>query len=344
MIMKLALLDFDIHRNETTFRPYVFRQQEFTDHKIHLIDSKKDADYYLVGQASIIDKKKSLEQSVEEGIKYCDKLDKQFIIIDGQDSHSLIGVYEVFKDQFNKGKCIGLLKNTLLRDLGWYKNPYINGRMYWGEGNYSIPDIEDYTDHIKLSQSNWLSTTQHQFIYMDHVDKEFDVFGMFQYPCKADSEHGLQHSDHYDAHRKPCFDTLIKLSEYLSVATLRDGKKVHHQTYYDTMMKSKVVVAPFGFGEIAPRDLEAMIFKAILIKPTMKHLKSEPFIYDDGRTYIACRWDFKDLEEKIKYAVEHYDELIESFYHHAKMKHHHQYLDAQRLPFGFSQILKELIE
>ena len=35
----------------------------------------------------------------------------------------------------------------------------------------------------------------------------------------------------------------------------------------------------------------------------MSYISSEPFLYEDGRTYIACKYDWSDLEEKIDYVL-----------------------------------------
>jgi len=60
---------------------------------------------------------------------------------------------------------------------------------------------------------------------------------------------------------------------------------------------------------MAPRDIESAIYGSILIKPDMSHIDSEPFIYEDGKTYIACKHDYSDLNEKIDYALSNYEDL-----------------------------------
>ena len=40
-----------------------------------------------------------------------------------------------------------------------------------------------------------------------------------------------------------------------------------------------------------------------MIKPDMKHIKTWPNIYIPMDTYIPCRWDFSDLEEKVRWAL-----------------------------------------
>ena len=52
-MIKIKLLERDIHRNETTFRPFVFAQDYLREIGIEFTDSN-DYDYAWVGQASII--------------------------------------------------------------------------------------------------------------------------------------------------------------------------------------------------------------------------------------------------------------------------------------------------
>ena len=73
------------------------------------------------------------------------------------------------------------------------------------------------------------------------------------------------------------------------------------------------MVAPFGYGEIAPRDLESCMIGAVLIKPDMGHLDTIPNIYDPMQTYVPCKWDFSDLNEKIDYVLSDYKNL-QSFF------------------------------
>ena len=62
-MLKIKLLENEIHRNETTFRPFAMAQNIFREVGIEFTTSN-DYDYAFVGQASIIDKKKSLKESV----------------------------------------------------------------------------------------------------------------------------------------------------------------------------------------------------------------------------------------------------------------------------------------
>ncbi len=83
----------------------------------------------------------------------------------------------------------------------------------------------------------------------------------------------------------------------LSVAK---GTGVSRRVFGQELRRSKACFSPFGYGELCWRDIEAIAARAVLIKPDMSHLHTEPDLYRDGETYIACRWDFADLAEKLE--------------------------------------------
>lgn len=70
-------------------------------------------------------------------------------------------------------------------------------------------------------------------------------------------------------------------------------------------------MAPLGYGEMAPRDLESAMFGSVLMKPDMSHIWSEPFIYVDGVTYISVNYDWSNLAERIDYVLSDYNNIRE---------------------------------
>ena len=347
-MLKIKIYELNKHRNETTFRPYIMAQNLLRDIGIEFVNGDT-YDIAWVGQASIADKLLPLEESVSKGIEFCESISGDYIIFDGQDSHSLMGTYEVYKQMkmSSNGRCLLLMKNTLLKDFDMYLRPTVNGRWYWGDGEYSIPDIHEYKDDIALSGTNWLSTVDKVFYDMDYFDKQHDVCALFGYPLTSGHEHGLQHHKHYNSHRKPCVDTLKNISG-LDIQMLSDGQRVHVQEYYKRMACSKIVINPFGFGEMAPRDIETMAFGSILLKPTVDYLTSEPWIYDEGNAYIGCRHDYSDLEEKIDFILTNFESLRKEMYEYTREKYQKMYVDKTRLPIYlhdlFSNRLKETVK
>jgi len=83
------------------------------------------------------------------------------------------------------------------------------------------------------------------------------------------------------------------------------------------LKSSRVCFSPFGYGEVCWRDYEAIMCGALLIKPDMAHVKTEPNIFIPFETYIPVAWDFSDLEEKVTYYLENTtarEKIIQSAY------------------------------
>ena len=55
--------------------------------------------------------------------------------------------------------------------------------------------------------------------------------------------------------------------------------------------------------------LTFLAFGSVLLKPDMSYINSKPFLYEDGETYIAVKYDWSDLEEKIDYVLSNYNEI-----------------------------------
>jgi hypothetical protein len=295
-MIKIKLYELDKHRNECAFRPYLWAHNVLKEIGIEFTQGDS-YDFAWVAQASFLNKKVSLEQSVNDGLEFLSKIKGDYMLIDGQDSTSLIGTYEVFKES----NATLLLKNCLLKDRSLYKQGWNLGRWYWGPGEYKLTDFDKYSDRIVLSGTNWLSThwagINVQWRPIERP-KQYDISAMFQYPSTVESyEHGESQSKYYDEHRKFSLNAL-KNSKY-KIARLTDGERLPIEEYYQKMFNSKIIFAPFGYGAIAIRDLEAAIQGSVLLKPDVSFVDTEPNVYIDGETYIACKHDFSDIEEKL---------------------------------------------
>jgi|TARA_R100001163_G_C5063468_1_gene200781 hypothetical protein len=316
-MIKIKLCEIDIHRNETTFRPFVMAQNIFRDVGIEFTTSD-DYDYAFIGQASIIDKKKPLKQSVDEGLEFLSKITGDYMIVDGQDATTLIGTIDVFRES----NALLFLKNTYLKDFDLYKKGWANGRYYWGQGDYSVPDIDELKPKMKLTGCNWLHTVVPK--WNDYRrDKPYDVSCMFGYPTKVSVyEHDLCQTDYYDPHRKNLMDTL---GDKYKIAGLIEGERIPIEQYYQKMYDSKIIMAPIGYGEMAPRDIEATMFGSVLMKPDMSYIWSEPFVYEDDETYISVNYDWSNLEEKIDYVLSDYNNIRERLVTNMKSQFENKY-------------------
>ena len=82
-------------------------------------------------------------------------------------------------------------------------------------------------------------------------------------------------------------------------------ERLPFKRYLLDLSLSKIVVSPFGWGEVCYRDYEAVACGSLLIKPSMEHLITEPNIFIPNKTYVPVRWDLSDLKEKCDYYLNH---------------------------------------
>lgn len=331
-MIKIKLIEQDKHRNEIAFRPYLRAKELFKEVGIEFITEGDSFDFAFIAQASFIDKQVPLKESVEKGIEFVSKFGKDVFLLDGQDSHSLIGTGEVLKGTEVKV----MFKNTLLKDLSLYKKGWVNGRMYWGEGKYKADYIDDIKDRIKLSGSNWLSTITPKWLNYS-PNKKFDISCMFSWGDNLNYEYTNLTSPYYDEHRKNLLDKLENTN--YNVVRRERGKKIPQQQFYENMYNSKIVTAPIGYGEMAVRDIEAASFGSILLKPDMSHIDSYPFIYEDKKTYIACKYDWSDIEEKIDFILSNYNYLQKELTENIREQYNIHYSNESLVKYFYNQLL-----
>lgn len=67
------------------------------------------------------------------------------------------------------------------------------------------------------------------------------------------------------------------------------------RAYNREVANSKIVLSPFGWGELCLRDYEAVLGGALLLKPDMSHLETWPDVFVPGETYAPFSWGAEDL-------------------------------------------------
>ena len=103
-----------------------------------------------------------------------------------------------------------------------------------------------------------------------------------------------------------------KIIEKLPYNTLTNPIPKEH--YPKKLASSKIVVCSPGHGEWTHQDGYCMFAGCIIVKPRCDYIKMVPDIYTSDRV-VFCQPDYSDLQEKITYILEHYDEyksMIES--------------------------------
>ncbi len=71
---------------------------------------------------------------------------------------------------------------------------------------------------------------------------------------------------------------------------------------------SRIILSPFGWGELCLRDFETVRSGALLLKPDMGHIETWPDIFVPGETYIPFDWDAEQLAAQADYYLTHENE------------------------------------
>jgi hypothetical protein len=106
------------------------------------------------------------------------------------------------------------------------------------------------------------------------------------------------------------------------------NQRVTPEAYLTEMLRSRICISPFGYGEICWRDFEAILCDCLLVKPDMGHVETCPDIFRPYETYVPVKWDLSDLAETCTWYLEHEEArhrivanaraTLESFYEDGK--------------------------
>lgn len=83
--------------------------------------------------------------------------------------------------------------------------------------------------------------------------------------------------------------------------------KVNRFQYWQELKKSRLVISPFGLGEITLKDYEVFLTGGCLLKPEMSGIETWPNLFQADRTMVPFRWDLADLEEVVEQLLEEPD-------------------------------------
>ena len=348
-MIKIKLLNSSKGRNQDVFEPLklvhhsllslfgielLWHNNNFNS-ELSQIAETSDYDYLILGPEDFVDKNKPLNESVEWGLENCNKVTENgdYFLWDGFDSTSLLGSYDVFE----QSNAIYLLKNQLLKNREDYNKPYHCGKWFFGESDkgiaYDIP--KDKWSKIKLSGINlgytymskmycWNTPHRerkvspyehHELAWFNIQEKNIDVSSVHLGQIPYQEEHRFRNDLTYMKHRKDVWDIVSNLS-YKTFTS----DKIDKSEYLNKISNSKIMISPFGQGEICYRDWELIQCGTVMIKPNMYNVNTMPNMYVDGETYISCKHDWSDLEEKIDYVLSNFNELNQKIVHNARTK------------------------
>ena len=249
----------------------------------------------------------------ELGLENLSKITGDYFLFDGSDSTSLMGAYEVFE----KSDAIYLLKNQKFYNREDYKTPYAFNKYFFGVGSdldlsYDIP--EDVWNRIKFTHINLGYWNDYRNLQPISPNKNIDMCAIFNAEHSYNEDHKVRNDLHYTHHRKGLWDKLEPLKNKYNMLT----EKMPFQEYIQNLWNSKISLSPFGMGEFCFRDLESMLVGTIILKPSHKKVDTLPNVMIDDETFIACKYDWSDLEEKIDYILSNFNELNQKINHNIR--------------------------
>ncbi|MCU0904693.1 MAG: glycosyltransferase [Tabrizicola sp.] len=78
------------------------------------------------------------------------------------------------------------------------------------------------------------------------------------------------------------------------------GGSVGISQFLAELRHSKVCCSPFGYGEVCWRDYEAVLTGAVLLKPDMSHVETDPDICIPWETCAPVAEDWSDLADVLQ--------------------------------------------
>ncbi|WP_417814248.1 glycosyltransferase [Thalassospira alkalitolerans] len=73
--------------------------------------------------------------------------------------------------------------------------------------------------------------------------------------------------------------------------------KLSRKRYFQELGSSKVVVSPFGWGEITLKDFEVFLTGGLLLKPALDNMVTWPDLFVAEETMVAFDWDLANFDD-----------------------------------------------
>jgi hypothetical protein len=95
-----------------------------------------------------------------------------------------------------------------------------------------------------------------------------------------------------------CFHEVLRSLRGLKVISIPE-RQLSAEDYFFLSERAKIIVSPWGYGELCFRDFEAILDECVLVKPHTDFIETLGNILRPNETYIGCAPDASDLEEII---------------------------------------------
>lgn len=220
-------------------------------------------------------------------------------ILDYTDAPSLeLSRYLIHLDQV-----VGVLKGVRYTDLEMHDEPTVEG-MYHGR----------FMNHFGLP-----ATKPEKKLKREHLEKIELIWGFGCFPSNrrlVDKDITAERltrcsfvgSVFYDRsrlvtnHRKTAIQKLGQLPNCIAASS------APRNVYDEILLKSKICLSPYGYGSCY-RSFEGIYAGCIILSPKCDFMESWPNIYIDGYGYVECKPDWSDLEKRICFIENNYEQF-----------------------------------
>lgn len=204
--------------------------------------------------------------------------------------------------------------NTLNDQIDLYlKKHVLKDRSLYGKSTLGDTNLTDYA--AKKHSLNLPKTTFP--IPANFLDKLIigpSFFTADYLLGKLYEDRPFHHSDMFDIHARlgtkgaPFYQLIrgeaLKAVGQLNHAAILKTFPVKKRQYLQELSRSRLCFSPFGYGEVAWRDYEAIILGSTLLKQDCSHLETYPDIFRSGESYVSLKWDFSDFNHKVHHFLD----------------------------------------
>jgi len=213
-------------------------------------------------------------------------------------------------------------KFQILKDRSQYKKIFYGGRIFsnYYHKKFKVNDqnvlmsksINDNDlSKIKLAWNFGLADYSYKNKYLFFLRKKLLLDKLFFFSKKNNNikNNFMFAAFNYQYSRETISFQRKKIKDLMKDIYL---EKIQELDYNFKLSRSKCVISPFGWGELAYRDFEGFYNKCILIKPNIDHLLTWPNFFVKDETYLDFAWDFSnllDVVQSIKLNQKKYEDI-----------------------------------
>jgi len=308
-----------------------------TDCDAVLVDSKFHRDRWREDAEGVLQELQSLADRTT--LIYCDTTDST-----GWVQSEVLPIVDLY------------LKSQLLRDRSGYLKPFYGHRPYtdYYHRRYGVEDdvpewsrpVADPASLAKLRLS-WNSGLADYSLFGPYrmaLYMRLPLRGLLRFPAPVAGPGGARpHPVTSRFATRYARNTVgwQRQQIHQKLAGRVQTRKIGRRLYFDELKRSKVVISPFGFGEITLKDYEAILNGALLLKPDMSHMTTWPDLFEAGRTMLTHSWDLNDLHSELERAIGGFDSYVD-LAEEAQVRYRRHTTDAGAAQLFADRLIKQL--